>query len=522
MTMGAAGMPSVSLGPGRLQNPFSVADVLASGLLGESRVLAGASGLCRTVRSISVLSAPDPGTFIRGGELILTNAYAFREDPGSLSSIVTMLGQGKSAALGIQLGRFIESLPAPVTRAADEAGFPLLSIAGDLAWSDVITSFHALLQRRETELRVDLMNACLTENPGRPLAALAAMVRCLSREMDAKVAVLGRDAAPVALVPAGDVTFVALAREEIGRLRRQTHLCVTRLDGPDGALGHLVCLVRSPEREEDQVYATLTFAAQLAANQMFLMRTRQDLRASRSRMLGEALAREDAVISPAVLGIDGSAALRAVAIAAPGLRSGATLAQDELFLEDAEDALAGPVALVNGVLLGASAIPDLDRATARLKRLAERHPETPTACGVSSPVPAPQLATAIRQALMCLSVSKTIPTHTPSLVCHEKLGLGALLIREASIEDMDTLVNDTVSRVEACGPGWEDLLNSLEVYLAEDGSIANSARILHIHPSTLKYRLQKLRSVLPLKTFDDKVRAYTALRLRRLRDTDLQ
>lgn len=97
------------------------------------------------------------------------------------------------------------------------------------------------------------------------------------------------------------------------------------------------------------------------------------------------------------------------------------------------------------------------------------------------------------------------------------LGLDRLLVRlpldTLTIDDLPAAVRDLL----AAGLG-ADMLGTLEAYLAHGGDAAATARALHIHRSTLYYRLDRIRAVGSLDLADGNLRRelHTGLRIAQL------
>lgn len=109
-------------------------------------------------------------------------------------------------------------------------------------------------------------------------------------------------------------------------------------------------------------------------------------------------------------------------------------------------------------------------------------------------------------------------TGTPGRVlAWAELGLDRLLVRlpldELTLEDLPL----SVRRLLEAGLG-DDMLATLEAYLALGGDAAATARALHIHRSTLYYRLDRIRVVGDLDLTDGVLRRelHTGLRIAEL------
>lgn len=80
--------------------------------------------------------------------------------------------------------------------------------------------------------------------------------------------------------------------------------------------------------------------------------------------------------------------------------------------------------------------------------------------------------------------------------------------------------NECLQRLEAYDAEHNgDLLRTLEVYLAHDSNMKESAEALHVHENTLSYRLKRIAQIggIDLGRMDQKVTCYLEFKARRLR-----
>lgn len=101
------------------------------------------------------------------------------------------------------------------------------------------------------------------------------------------------------------------------------------------------------------------------------------------------------------------------------------------------------------------------------------------------------------------------------------LGLDRLLIRLPLAELTPADLPSSVQALLSAGLS-DELLSTLETYLAQGGDAAATARVLHIHRSTLYYRLDRVRAVGDLDLSDGVVRRelHTGLRVAQLAGLD--
>jgi purine catabolism regulator len=117
---------------------MQVIDLYKKNLFPDFCLLAGSGGVFNTITTITVFDSPDIDKWLRGGELLIGNAYIFREDPASLENFLRKIREQGASALGIKLDRFLGELPKSVLDAADEIELPLILIPFAYRWADII------------------------------------------------------------------------------------------------------------------------------------------------------------------------------------------------------------------------------------------------------------------------------------------------------------------------------------------------------------------------------------------------
>lgn len=152
---------------------LTVRETLRLGALTNATVLAGHAGLDREVRHVSVIEVPDAYHWFRGHELWLTAFYNLKDNPRGQVEMLEHMCRRESAALAVCYPRrYGPGLASEVIAKADELSFPLLQLADDVAYIDVIYPVYQEIvdrQARELEyaLRInDEMSALVLENKG--------------------------------------------------------------------------------------------------------------------------------------------------------------------------------------------------------------------------------------------------------------------------------------------------------------------------------------------------------------------
>lgn len=127
-----------NLPPG--SDAIRIADIVRLPILAGARLVGGAGGADRPVRSINVMEVPDILEWVQPDELLLTTAYPLRDDPAALVELVPRLAKRGLAAIAIKPTRYIEVIPAAMIDAADRLDLPLIELAADASFNEIINA----------------------------------------------------------------------------------------------------------------------------------------------------------------------------------------------------------------------------------------------------------------------------------------------------------------------------------------------------------------------------------------------
>ncbi|MFI7698814.1 PucR family transcriptional regulator [Nonomuraea sp. NPDC049480] len=521
---------------GTIIHGVSVGEVLGVSTLAEARLIAGESGLGRIVQRLNVMEVPDILAWVKPHELLLTTGYPLRNTPQSLGRLVADLDERGLAALAIKLGRYVDELPAEMVEQADRLGFPLILLPNDVGFDDILNQVltdilnrQAAVLARAEEAHRALVQVVLA---GGGLNEVTAEVAQL---LDVSVAAV--DGAGHVLATAGPAGHVAVLRESISREGPPTS--PTRTSGrgrefasvPVLAGGHhhgRIVAYSAPGAIRDSDVGILERAATVAA----LVVTRQEavnaveskyradfLRdvltgragtaervTARARAFGWDLARPVTVLV-AELDPDGderSAQDRLVACWTAAIRR-----------HDPRGAVAGfsheVVAVVDASIDAVRVAKDAASAFADV-------PPATFSTGTSRPSPgAETLPEAYSQALKAARVGRQL--HGPGAVAHfDQLGVYRLLSLVNDTDELHAFVRETLGPLATDDDAENsDLRRTLQVLLETNLNVAETARRLHFHYNTLRYRIGKLERLLGSFTDDPHLRLNLTLALHVLR-----
>lgn len=128
---------------------MEVKDALLKGELSEGTVIAGHRGLSRDIRSIEVMEVPEVVNWVRPGILIMTTFYSAKEEPLKQVEIVQTLIDKKAAGIVVKLGRFVDALPEEMVLLADAHDFPVITIPKQISYINVLTPLYEQLYQEK-------------------------------------------------------------------------------------------------------------------------------------------------------------------------------------------------------------------------------------------------------------------------------------------------------------------------------------------------------------------------------------
>ncbi|MDQ6596638.1 PucR family transcriptional regulator [Bacillus salipaludis] len=118
---------------------FLVSDFLKLQVIGSSRIVAGDRGGNNSIRSVSIMDAPDT-SWLKRGDLLLTTGYVFKDHKDTQIKLLNDLAGKHCAGLAIKVKRFFSEIPAVMLQEADRLGLPLIELSSDIVLSDLLLS----------------------------------------------------------------------------------------------------------------------------------------------------------------------------------------------------------------------------------------------------------------------------------------------------------------------------------------------------------------------------------------------
>lgn len=120
----------------------SVADILQHELFSAARVVAGSAGLGREVRWVHNAGVPDAPQWLNGGELVMTTILNMPQEIEEQREYVRQMAAKDVAGLVLTVGRYIDTIPDHLCEAAESCDFPLIEIPYTTRFVDIAKAIN--------------------------------------------------------------------------------------------------------------------------------------------------------------------------------------------------------------------------------------------------------------------------------------------------------------------------------------------------------------------------------------------
>jgi len=502
---------------------LTVREMLGQDAMRGTRIIAGAAGLDRVVRRLNVMTVPNIVRWTKQDEFLLTTGYPLPRRPGEFCRLIEQLAANGLAGLGVKLDEYLAEVPADAVQLADRAAFPIVVIPHSSPLDDVLSqTFETIVNRQaaalarrqqihDAFLRVALTGgglARLSDELARILPGadvvicdpagypLAATTRSGGADSAAEYLCEGGDRVNADWLAAGVHTDAANGTPwaaAVIRAGEMRHGWVIAVGGPAGLPG-----VAGVAVEQAALVAALEITrdlAVLAVEQQFASNALHDLVTGTAADLDQALERA------ARFGWDLRRPL-AVLVARDcgeeptGTHEAAALRAAELWTRAVRDR--DRSAAVAGFATELVAVVGVADAAALARKVHADMTATgrPYSVGVSQDGAGPQdIPRLYEEARVALQVGLRLGGRG-AVTSFAGLGLYRL-ISNVSQAELRAFVHDTLGPVLGLPePSRSDLLKSLAVLASTRYNVAESARVLHYHYNTMRYRVTKLERLL--------------------------
>lgn len=507
-----------------MAHQLRISELLQFAPFRQARLVCGQEGLANPVKGVNVIEAPDVTDWVQPGDVLLTNFYSL-ERLRPLDAFIEKVAAKKLSALIVKVGLFVQEVPEEIVEAARRHRLPIIEIPRDVLYRNVVLciSEHLLSERlgvleRFKEINDHFLSASLANQGafrilkqletfiGNPVSLFDESLQCL----------FGSDDAAASLEPNGQerdgspyYVRALPAPEAMGGIRNR-YVFPIRV-GNDVKL-HLTILELHAELEDVHSIAiesainalALDFLKQEAVIEVE-KQFRRDLVGdllSGSALPASELHRRAGLIqwdlkkryAVAVLSLDHAGSPTEAEARRKLDRLAQHLAESgdglHVHTRDSHIVLFWPAAggrewhpqIIRRISELATAWPRLDDKSKLRAGVGE------IAAGID------ELPRSYRQALDALTIGIQAGFGKDLVFFHE-LGIYRLLCRFPAQQELQDLVPASLQKLVALKPRARiDLLETLEAYILSNGNALETSRRLKVHPKTVLYRLDKLRS----------------------------
>lgn len=172
-------LPSFLEGESKNPGQLRVRDVLGLAALAPARLVAGASGLDRSVLWSHVVDMPDPAPWVPGGYFLLTTGLSWPKTAAAQRSLIAALADRGIAGVGLAVPRYVAAFSKAERDAADRAGLPLVEIPFEIPFAGITHELHRAIMAepyrvidRAEQIHHALMRAASRESTLEDLARI--------------------------------------------------------------------------------------------------------------------------------------------------------------------------------------------------------------------------------------------------------------------------------------------------------------------------------------------------------------
>lgn len=131
---------------------MDIAAALESTVLRDATVVAGRDFLSNEVTWVHMVDHPDIIDWVKPGQLLLSTGYNWPRDAERAQTLVRALREKGLAGVVLAVPKFLEHFPEASVQAAEEAGLPLLELPWEVPFSAITEDIHSRIIRHQSEI----------------------------------------------------------------------------------------------------------------------------------------------------------------------------------------------------------------------------------------------------------------------------------------------------------------------------------------------------------------------------------
>lgn len=120
-------------------------------ILEDAQVVAGAAGLSRDIRWVHTVSVPDAAMWLHGGELVLTTMFNLPDSPDDQCEFLRQLADKGIVAVVITIGNLLDHIPDYLRRTGDKLDLPLIELPYETRFVDIAKSINERISEQNLD-----------------------------------------------------------------------------------------------------------------------------------------------------------------------------------------------------------------------------------------------------------------------------------------------------------------------------------------------------------------------------------
>ena len=130
---------------------LTLREALKLPILEDAQVVAGAAGLSRDIRWVYTVSVPDAANWLHGGEMVLTTMFNLPDAPEAQCELLRQLAEKGIVAVVITIGNILDQIPDYLRQAGDELDLPLIELSYETRFVDIAKSINERISEQNLD-----------------------------------------------------------------------------------------------------------------------------------------------------------------------------------------------------------------------------------------------------------------------------------------------------------------------------------------------------------------------------------
>ncbi|MFB5664114.1 PucR family transcriptional regulator [Alteribacillus sp. HJP-4] len=500
---------------------ITLKEAMKIGGLRECRIIAGYQGIENKLNYVTIMEVPDIVKWLKGNELLLTSLYPIKDDKEAQRNLIRELHERGTSALAIKPNRFTEYIPYTILEAAEKYCFPVIEIPERISYLDILSPVMNSIFDRKVVLQEDIEEAYrLLNEVSLNESSINHLIHILTHLTKHNIAI--ESLVSFVNVAAFSSSFQPLHTQQVEELelvQRPIRLQRKHTDGKSTSCitspiivdGKVYGVISSWDEENEHIEADLAIlerASSVLALEFMRKKVRYEIEIKYKSDFFRSLLKED------ILSANEMKENAKIYNIHPDHRyiCCAVYVERELFLTDQltkieliikqieTDAVVGVMNQMLYILF-----PSIDKEESdvllqirRLIRELQASLKIIPAAGIGRIAEADVtgIQESFRQAELAISISRSLPLKENAVVHYDELGVYRLFVHMDKKEEMVRFHQETVGNLIEYDKNHNlELMRTVEAYFLHNESLAATSESLYIHVNTLKYRLQKVKTL---------------------------